>query len=127
MEPFPDASSLALLDWLEQRGGLAGALLVAAMWLLMLLRERTTLARRTEQLSDALCRSIETGSAERSRLADEYRLAHDWTVRSLLESFTALATRREIWGPATPIGSTKKAASDPPPLPPIPQPPKRTR
>jgi hypothetical protein len=120
-------SSLALLDWLEQRGGLAGALLVASMWLLILLRERTNLARRTEQLSDALCRSIESGSAERSRLADEYRLAHDWTVRSLLEHFTALATRREIWGAATPIGLKTRAESDPPPLPPIPQPPKRTR
>lgn len=138
MDPslLPDSSFPALFSWLEARGGVAGALLVLALWTSTLLRERTGFHRRIEQLSDALCRSIESGSAERARLSDEYRLGHDWTVRCLLDAFTQLATTREHSASATPPPKRPQppparptatgAASDviPPPLPPQP-PPKR--
>lgn len=127
--PLPDGSLPALLALLEQRGGFAGALLVATLWIWTLLRERAVSARRSERLSDALCRSIESASAERSRLADEYRLGHDWTVRSLLDAFTSLATRRESSAPVTPSPKprppTNTAGSEPTP-PPLPDP-KRPR
>jgi len=113
--PLPDGALLSLLVWLEQRGGLAGALLVATLWLLTLLRERAAFRRRNDALSDALCEAIENGSSERARMADEYRLGHDWTVRSLLEHFHALAAK-----PAGGVQSTTASRSSlqPPPKPP---------
>lgn len=126
--PLPEGSLPVLFAWLETRGGVAGALLVAALWIWTLLRERTVSQRQNEKLSDALCRSIESGSSERAKLADEYRLGHDWTVRSLLDAFTALATRRESSVPATPSPKPKQptniVASDPTP-PPLPNAPRR--
>lgn len=127
MDPtqLPGFLSPELLTWLEERGV---AFIVAAMWIWTLLRDRTGLQRQNERLSDALCRSIESGSAERSKLADEYRLGHDWTVRSLLDAFTALVTRRESLGPDTrppkPKQPTSIAPSEPtpPPLPNAPAP-----
>jgi hypothetical protein len=101
VEPF-DQLSPSLLAWLEQRGlGFA----VAAVWIWTLLRERTASTKRSEQLSDALCRAIESGSQERARMADEYRLGHDWTVRSLLDHFRALAEKREPLGLYTQVPS----------------------
>lgn len=124
----PDVLSPAVLSWLEQRGG---AYLVAALWIWTLLRDRTASHRRSEQLSDALCRSIEIGSAERARLTDESLLRHDWTVRSILEAFTALVARRESsvpdMRPPKPPQRTKSPESEPLP-PPLPDaPPRRTR
>ncbi len=122
---MPDGFSTALFDWLEHRGALG----VVILWLVTLLRERSGLLSRSERLSDALCRAIESGSAERARMADEYRLGHDWTVRSLLDAFTALATRRASseldMRPPKPRPPTSKAPSDsiPPPLPDAPPPP----
>jgi hypothetical protein len=117
------ALSPELWTWLEQRGlGFA----VGAVWIWTLLRDRTTLQRQNEKLSESLCRTIESGSSERARMADEYRLAHDWTVRSLLDHFTALATRRESLAPRSLSPKqrqpTNTAASEPtpPPLPPVP-------
>lgn len=129
MDPTSTVFSPAVLSWLEQRGG---AYLVAALWIWTLLRQATASHRRSEKLSDALCRAIESGSAERARLADEYRLGHDWTVRSLLDSFTSLAVRRESKGPdmlpPKPRPPTSIAPSDatPPPLPNAPAPKRRT-
>ena len=129
MPPLPEGSLSALFAWLEQRGSgwVAGALVVAMLWILTLLRERAASTRQNVRLSDALCRSIESGSSERAKLADEYRLGHDWTVRSLLDAFTALATRRESSAPGTPSPKpkppTNTAASEPIP-PPLPEPPK---
>lgn len=98
--PLPDGSLQALFAWLEQRGGVAGALLVAVLWISTLLRERTASQRRNDALSEALVQALETGSAERARMADEYRLGHDWTVRSLLDHFHALAVKRVDLGPS---------------------------
>lgn len=117
MDPLslPDGSLQALFAWLEQRGGVAGALLVATLWLLTLLRERTAFRLRNDALSDALVQAIESGSAERSRMADEYRLGHDWTVRSLLDHFRALAESRMVSGPS--IGAPQHSSLRPPPKP----------
>lgn len=121
---MPDGFSTAFFDWLEHRGALG----VAVFWLWTLLRERTASQSRNEKLSDALCRAIESGSAERARMADEYRLGHDWTVRSLLDAFTALATRRASseldMRPPKPRQPMSKAPSEstPPPLPDAPPP-----
>lgn len=132
VEPFDLPLSPSLLAWLEQRGlGFA----VAVVWIWTLLRDRMSSHRRNENLSDALCRAIESASAERARLADEYRLGHDWTVRSLLEHFRALAEKREHLAPYTRAPSNSPAP--PPPKPanrspesdsprPPPLPPKRT-
>lgn len=126
---MPDVLSPSLLSWLEQRGG---AYLVAALWIWTLLRDRTSSSRRSEKLSDALCRSIESGSAERARLTDESLLRHDWTVRSILEAFTSLVVKREIsvpdMRPPKPPPKAKSLELDlvPPPLPQPPQP-KRPR
>lgn len=110
MEPF-DQLTPSLLAWLEQRGlGFA----VAAVWIWTLLRERSLSTKRSEQLSDALCRAIESGSAERARMADEYRLGHDWTVRSLLDHFRALAEKREPLGLYTQV---PQRSPNPPPKP----------
>lgn len=120
---MPDYFSPELLSWLEQRGG---AYLVAALWISMLLRDRTHWVRRSEKLSDALCRSIESGSAERSRLSDEFKSGHDWTVRSLLDHFRQLS---EMQRPSHTISSrppTKTVESESPPTPrppPLPHPP----
>lgn len=109
---MPDGSLQALFAWLETRGGVAGALLVATLWLLTLLRERTAYRLRNDALSDALVNAIESGSAERSRMADEYRLGHDWTVRSLLDHFRALAESRMASGPF--IGERQPSLKPPP-------------
>lgn len=109
---MPDGSLQALFAWLEQRGGVAGALLVATLWLLSLLRERTAFRQRNDALSDALVNAIESGSAERSRMADEYRLGHDWTVRSLLDHFRALAESRMVSGQS--IGGQHHSLKPPP-------------
>lgn len=133
--PLPDGSLQALFAWLETRGGVAGALLVATLWLWTLLRERTAYRLRNDALSDALVNAIESGSAERSRMADEYRLGHDWTVRSLLDHFRALAESRMGGGqsiggpqlstlkppppkPASPAASDSPRSMTPPPNPP---------
>lgn len=113
--PLPDGALLSLLVWLEQRGGLAGALLVATLWLLSLLRERAAFRRRNDVLSDALVESIESGSSERARMADEYRLGHDWTVRSLLEHFHALAVKPGAGGQST--TASRSSLQPPPPKP----------
>ncbi len=113
--PLPDGSLQVLFAWLEQRGGVAGALLVATLWLLTLLRERTAYRLRNDALSDALVNVIESGSAERSRMADEYRLGHDWTVRSLLDHFRALAESRT--GSVQSIGVLQHSPLRPPPKP----------
>lgn len=130
--PLPEGSLPAVFAWLEQRGGVAGALLVAALWIWTLLRERTLSQRQNERLSDALCRSIESGSSERAKLADEYRLGHDWTVRSLLDAFTALVTRRESSvlashspRPRQPTSIAPSEPTPPPVPPPLPNVPKR--
>lgn len=126
----PEILSPALLSWLEQRGG---AYLVAAVWIWTLLRERTHSQKRSEKLSDALCRAIESGSAERAKITDESLLRHDWTVRSILEAFTALTSRREASVPdlrppkPPPKAKPVELESVPPPLPQPPTPPKRTR
>ena len=126
MDPnVPGFFSPAVLRWLEEHGA---GYVIGAVWIWTLLRDRTALLRRSEKLSDTLCRCIESGSAERSRLADEYRLGHDWTVRSLLETFTALVVRRESSAPdllpPKPRPPAKPAASEPipPPLPDAPKP-----
>lgn len=120
----PSLFSPELLSWLEQRGG---AYLVAAVWIWTLLRERSTSRRTSEKLSEALCRAIESGSAERAKIQDESLLRHDWTVRSILEAFTALVARREIsvpdMRPPKPPKPPKPPESDPPQPPPLPQPP----
>lgn len=116
--PLPDGFLPGLFAWLETRGGVAGALLVATLWLWTTLRERTAFLRRIEQLSDVLCRSIESGSAERSRLSDEYRLGHDWTVRSLLDFFRDLTVKRESSARgSSPPGETSKNGEARPAMP----------
>lgn len=140
MDPTASVLSSGVWAWLEQRGGFAGALLVASLWLLMLLRERGALIARSETLSALLCRTIENGSAERLTLTNEHALRNDWTVRSLLETFTALAEKRELRVPDMPplkphtppeARQNSRESDDrptpvPPPLPPPPLPPKRT-
>ena len=78
----------------------SAALVVALLWVASLRRDlrlerraRQDYQSRNELLSDALIRSIETGSLERSKLSDQ-RL---WLVDSMMRSFTdslerALAT-----------------------------------
>ena len=112
--PLSDGALLSWLAWLEQRGGLAGALLVASLWLLTLLRERAAFRRRNDSLSDALCQAIESGSSERARMADEYRLGHDWTVRSLLDHFHALAVKPGVGAQSI---MASRSSLQPPPKP----------
>lgn len=114
---MPDGSLQALFVWLEQRGGVAGALFVAVLWISTLLRERTASQRRNDALSEALVQALESGSAERARMADEYRLGHDWTVRSLLDHFHALAVKRVDSVPS--MRAPQRSSSPPKPPTPI--------
>jgi hypothetical protein len=118
-----------LLAWLEERGI---GYVIGAIWIWTLLRDRTDSRKRSEQLSDALCRAIESGSAERARMADEYRLGHDWTVRSLLDHFRELTGTRPSGGasmlrnaPLPPKPPKRAESEKPPPLPSPAAPPKR--
>lgn len=120
---LPVALPVGLFAWLKDHGA---GYVVAALWIWTLLRERTTLRARSERLSDDLCRVLESASAERARLSDEYRSGHDWIVHTLLAQFSEQAAKLESWAsgtlpqspPAIPQPSaTNDRESGPPPLP----------
>lgn len=98
--PPPDLGAAPdLLGWLL---GQSAALVIAGLWILTLLRQQRERSReqvttqaelssfreRNDLLSQALLRSIESASLERSKLSDQRLWQLDSTMRSFVGSLT---------------------------------------
>ncbi len=113
-EAAPVAESTELLGWLL---GQSAALVVAMLWVVSLLRQLRAAAtreaatrselmaslERNTLLSDWLCRTVESGSLERSKLRDQHLFRLDSTMRSIaglltrvLESLTTLPVKSPL-------------------------------
>lgn len=112
--PVPDAAGAAseLWTWLLAQ---SAALVVALLWVASLLRANRLQAKelrssheRNALLSDWLCRSVESGCAERTRLNDR----HVFQIDSIVRSFNDLLTRALDSALTTPDSSSKPSGPE---------------
>lgn len=91
-----DPTTVAPGEWSALLLGPLGALALAIVWIVTLLRDNSALRRQNEQLSADFVQRIESGSRERASLSDAFLVRHDSTIRALLDAFTWLSNVRKI-------------------------------
>lgn len=94
-------SSPATTQWVL---GQSVACVVLIAWIVTLLRERAVSRRERRELSNLLTQTIEKGWHERFKLREDCMLQLDSNMRTLLDAFTSIATKRR--GSGEPSGSS---------------------
>jgi hypothetical protein len=88
--PVPEPPSHPYAVWLA---GQSVAVIIQAVWIWTLLRDRTTSATWIKELSALLLQSTENGWRDRWKEKDDALLKLDSAQRNLLEAFTSIVRR----------------------------------
>lgn len=81
--------------WLfGQSVAFVAVVILMSLWIWTLLRQNTALAKRNDQLSDDLVKTIERGSHERAQLSEDSLLRLDSTVRNIAAALTSSLSQR---------------------------------
>ncbi len=89
--PLPSGTSHELLAWLLAQ---SAALVVAILWIVSMLRDRSSWTRERRELSSLLIQTIDNSWRDRWKERDAAALQLDSSQRNTLAAFTELAAKR---------------------------------